>query len=182
MVKLDENIKEQNQKRFDMAKVNMSYTYIIDTLRAVFELGLILLLVNLVKNNTISIAIAIALFNYKSGIMTVIMEQISGFLDLAKDFNISCDRVFSILEEGTFKKEHFGSTHLKEVKGNFEFKNVSFGYNENNTVLDNISFKVNSGEMIGFVGRSGAGKTTIFNLLCKMYNVKSGEILIEMKI
>ena len=152
---------------------------ILILLRAVFELGLILLLIYLVQNKTISIAIAIALFNYKSGIMTVIMEQISGFLDLAKDFNVSCDRVFSILEEGTFKKEKFGNKHLKKVSGNFEFKNVSFGYNEKNLVLDNISFKVNSGEMIGFVGRSGAGKTTIFNLLCKMYDVKSGEILIE---
>ena len=179
ITKLEENVKEQNQKRLDMAKVNMSYTYIIDTLRAVFELGLILLLIYLVQNKTISIAIAIALFNYKSSIMTVIMEQISGFLDLAKDFNISCDRVFSILEEGTFEKEKFGNKHLKKVNGNFEFKNVSFEYNEKNLVLDNISFKVNSGEMIGFVGRSGAGKTTIFNLLCKMYDLKSGEILIE---
>ena len=45
--------------------------------------------------------------------------------------------------------------------------------------MDNLNFKVNAGEMIGFVGKSGSGKTTIFNLLCKMYNIQSGEILIE---
>ena len=179
MAKLDENIALQNQKRFDMSKVNMTYTYIIDTLKAVFELGLVILLIYLIKNNTITVAVAIALFNYKSGIMTLVMEHISGFLDLAKEFNISCNRVFSIIENKEFEKEHFGTKHLDKIEGNFEFKNVTFEYIENQPILRDLSFKINQGEMIGFVGKSGAGKTTIFNLLCKMYNVKSGKVLIE---
>ena len=179
IVKLDENITEQNQKRFEMSKISMTYKYIIQTLKAVFELRLVFLLVHLVKNNTISISIAIALFNYKSGIMTIVMEKVSALLDLTKSFNISCNRVFSILDDKTFEKEKFGHKHLNKVDGNFEFRNVSFGYNENEKVLDNLNFKVNAGEMIGFVGKSGSGKTTIFNLLCKMYNIQSGEILIE---
>lgn len=179
MTKLEENITEQNQKRFEMVKINMTYKYIIDTLKAVFELGLVILLIHLVQNNTITIAIAIALFNYKSGIMTVVIDKVSNLLELAKGFNISCNRVFSILDDGTFEKEKFGEKHLAKVVGNFEFRNVTFRYDENKKVLDNINFKVNAGEMIGFVGKSGAGKTTIFNLLCKMYNIQSGEILIE---
>ena len=179
MTKLEENITEQNQKRFEMAKISMIYKYIIQTLKAVFELGLVFLLIYLVKNNTISIPIAIALFNYKSGIMTVVMEKISALLDLTKGFNISCNRVFSILDDKTFEKEKFGNKHLNKVNGNFEFRNVTFGYDTNKLVLNNMNFKVNAGEMIGFVGKSGAGKTTIFNLLCKMYNIQSGEILIE---
>lgn len=179
MEKLDENITEQNQRRFEMAKISYIYTYIIDTLKVIFELGLVILLIYLVQNSTITIAIAIALFNYKSGIMTLVMEHVSSFLELTKDFNISCDRVFSILDDKIFEKEHFGEKHLEKISGNFEFKNVSFGYDENQLVLDNINFKIKSGEMIGFVGKSGAGKTTIFNLLCKMYSIQSGEILIE---
>lgn len=179
ITKLDENITKQNQKRFEMAKVNMIYTYIIDTLKAIFELGLVILLVYLINNNTITIAIAIALFNYKSGIMKLVMEHVSALLDQAKAFNISCDRVFSIIDNKIFKKEKFGTKHLEKVNGNFEFKNVIFRYDENNLVLDDLNFKINNGEMIGFVGKSGAGKTTIFNLLCKMYNIQSGEILIE---
>lgn len=179
MAKLDENITEQNQKRFEMAKVSYTYTYIIDTLKAIFELGLVILLIYLTQNSTITIATAIALFNYKSGIMSLVMEHVASFLEQAKDFNISCDRVFSIIDDKTFKKEHFGKKHLEKVSGNFEFKNVSFGYEKNHLVLENLNFKVKSGEMIGFVGKSGAGKTTIFNLLCKMYSVQSGEILIE---
>ena len=179
MVKLDENITLQNKRRLEMAKVNMIYTYIIDTLKTVFELGLVVLLVYLVRNNTISIAIAIALFNYKSGIMKLVMEHVSAFLDEAKDFNISCNRVFSIIDNDIFEKEKFGNKHLEKINGNFEFKNVTFSYDEKKKILDNLSFKIQSGEMIGFVGKSGAGKTTIFNLLCKMYDVQSGEILID---
>ncbi len=179
MSKLDENITQQNQKRFEMAKVNMIYTYIIDTLKAVFEFGLVILLIYLIKENTITIPIAIALFNYKSGIMKLVMEHVASFLDLAKDFNISSDRVFSIIDDKTFSKEKFGDKHLQKVYGNIELKDVSFGYNEDKLILNDINLKINSGEMIGIVGKSGAGKTTIFNLLCKMYSVKSGEIFIE---
>lgn len=179
ILKLDENITQQNQKRFEMAKVNMIYTYIIDTLKAVFEFGLVILLIYLIKENTITIPIAIALFNYKSGIMKLVMEHVSSFLDLAKDFNISSDRVFSIIDDKTFSKEKFGDKHLQKVYGNIELKDVSFGYNEDKLILNDINLKINSGEMIGIVGKSGAGKTTIFNLLCKMYSVKSGEIFIE---
>ena len=179
IIKLEKNITEQNEKRFEMAKINMIYKYIIETLKSVFELGLIALLIYLVQNNNVSIAIAIALFNYKSGIMTIVMEKVSNLLELAKEFNISCDRVFSILDEKTFEKEKFGKKHLTKIDGNIEFKNVSFEYIQGKKVLENLNLKINSGEMIGFVGKSGAGKTTIFNLLCKIYSINSGQILIE---
>ena len=179
MIKLEENILEQNQKRFEMVKINMMYKYIIDTLKAVFEFGLIILLIYLVQNNTISIAIAIALFNYKSGIMTTVMEKVSNLLDLTKSFNISCNRVFSILNDKSFEKEIFRNRHLSEIQGNVEFKNVTFGYTQENMILKNLNLKLNSREMIGIIGKSGAGKTTIFNLLCRMYTIKSGEILID---
>lgn len=158
MEKIKENITEQNQKRFEMVKINMKYKYIIDTLKAIFEFGLILLLIYLIQNNTISIAIAIALFNYKSGIMTTIMEQVSGLLELTKGFNISCDRVFSILDNKTFEKEKFGEKHLDKVDGNFEFRDVTFGYTKEKIVLKNLIFKISAGEMVGFVGKSGVRK------------------------
>jgi len=179
MLKLEDTITAQNQRRFEMGKISMIYTYIIDMLKAIFEFGLVLLLMYLIQNNTITIPIAIALFNYKSGIMKLVMEHVSSFLELAKDFNISCERVFRMIEHTDFEKEKFGTKHLANVSGNFEFKNVTFGYDANKPILSKLNFQVKSGEMIGFVGKSGAGKTTIFNLLCKMYPIQSGEILLE---
>ena len=179
MKKLEANIIDQNQKRFEMSKINRIYTYFIETLKAVFEFGLIILLVYLVKNQAITVAIAIALFNYKSGIMNLVMEHVSSLIDLSKDFNISCSRVFSIIDNKEFEKEKFGDIHIDKINGKIEFDNVTFSYDGKKDVLKNMSFEINPGEMVGFVGKSGAGKTTIFNLLCKMYDISEGNILLE---
>ena len=95
------------------------------------------------------------------------MGAIDELLIEVKSFNLSCSRVFSILENNEFQKEKFGTKHIDKIKGNFEFKNVSFSYQKNKKVLNNLTFKINENETVAFIGKSGAGKTTIFSLLCK---------------
>jgi ATP-binding cassette subfamily B protein len=68
---------------------------------------------------------------------------------------------------------------MPTVKGEIQFKNVSFGYEKNKPVIRNLSFLVKPKEKIGLVGKSGAGKTTIINLLCRFYEDYEGEILID---
>ena len=86
-----------------------------------------------------------------------------------------------MLDNKTFNKEKFGKDKIENIKGDFEFKNVCFSYNDDLEVLKNLSFKVKANTTVGFVGASGSGKTTIFSLLCKMYDINSGEILIDNK-
>ena len=148
-------------------------------LTPLFEFSLILLFVYLISSNYLTVAMAIALFSYRSRVMTNFMEAISLFLEEVNAFNLSFDRVFAILNNNTFKKERFGNDTIKDIKGDFEFKNVNFSYEDNIKVLDNISFKVDANTTVGFVGKSGTGKTTIFNLMCKMYDVDSGKITID---
>lgn len=100
-----------------------------------------------------------------------LMEEVRGF-------NLSCNRVFALFGDSEFGKETFGTKHIDKINGNFEFKNVYFSYG-NNPVLKNMSFKVKTNQTVAFVGKSGVGKTTIFSLLCKLYNVDSGNILID---
>ena len=107
-----------------------------------------------------------------------LMAKVGNLLSELKAFNLSCSRVFSLLDDKEFQKEKFGIKHLDKVNGDFEFKNVTFGYDERR-ILNDLSFKVNANETVGFVGKSGVGKTTIFNLLCKMYDVQKGDILID---
>ena len=111
--------------------------------------------------------------------MQSFMSSISDLLEEINCFNLSFERVFSLLDNKTFNKEKFGKKHLDKINGDFEFKNVSFSYENELKVLDNISFKVDANSTIGFVGKSGSGKTTIFNLMCKMYDINSGDILID---
>jgi len=75
------------------------------------------------------------------------------------------------LENGEFK--------IKPLKGDIKFKNVTFGYNKEKTILNNVSFYAKPGEKISFVGSTGAGKTTIISLLLRFYNIEDGEILYD---
>lgn len=177
--KLDNEIIQKNIKSYNRRKLNLSYSLLIKILSDIFIFTLIILLIILIKKNIISSAIAVALFTYKTNIMTNFMDNISLLLEEVKNFNISTSRVFAIIENKEFQQEKFSTNHLDNIQGNFEFKNVSFSYNDNSKVLNNMSFKINSGETVAFVGRSGAGKSTIFNLLGKIYDIDKGQILID---
>ena len=178
MKNLDEKIIIQNEKNFEMRNIDMNYNLLIGYVKAILEFLTVVVLIYLISNNVFVVAVGIALFNYKNALLIHFMDIISELLEECKNFNISSERVFSIINNKEFTKEEFGNNKIDKIDGNFEFKNVTFGYNEK-TVLDNISFKINSGTTTGIVGKSGAGKTTIFNLLCKLYNIKDGEILID---
>lgn len=178
MKNLDEKIVIQNEKHFEMRNVDMTYNLFIGYIKIFLEFIAVLLLIFLINNNTLSIAVAIALYNYRNTVLTNFRDIVSELLDECKNFNISAERVFAIVNNKEFKKEVFGDKTLGSIKGDFEFKNVSFGYNEN-LILKNLSFKIKNGSTTGIVGKSGSGKTTIFNLLCKLYNINDGEILID---
>ncbi len=180
MKNLDERIIIQNEKNFEMRNIDMNYNLFIGYIKMILEFIVVLLLVYLIKNNIITVAIAIALYNYKNTVLTNFMDIVSELLEECKNFNISSDRVFSIINNKEFKKEKFGKEEIENIDGNFEFKNVKFGYNEN-LVLRGLNLKIDSGNTYGIVGKSGSGKTTIFNLLNKLYNINSGSIYIDGK-
>lgn len=174
---LDSKIKESNSLGYKMQKTNLNYKLLIFSIRDLGEMISICLLVFLISRNIIDYAIALVLYNYCNNTGGAI-NVIGDLLEYIKDFNLSCDRVFSIIKSDEFKKEKFGKKKIDKINGNFEFKDVSFGYDDNK-VLDNLSFCVHANETVAFVGKSGAGKTTIFNLLCKMYDIDKGKITID---
>ena len=176
---LNENIKEKNRKHLAMRNIDISYNLVIDVLTEIFEFLLIIIFIYLIKSNKLSIAMAIALYSYRSRVMSNFMQNISLLSEEVNGFNLSFDRVFSILDNKEFKKEQFGKKKIKKINGDFQFKNVEFSYENGVKVLDNLSFKVEANTTVGFVGKSGSGKTTIFNLMCKMYNINSGTITID---
>ena len=178
MDNLEENIDNMSFKLFKMRNIEMDFNCLIGILQSIFEFLLVLILIYLIKDKKLLVASAIVLFSYRSRLLTNLMEKTGELLTEIKSFNISSNRVFAILGNKEFKKEKFGKIHLDNVNGNFEFKNVTFGYNEK-TVLKDLSFKIKANQTVAFVGKSGAGKTTIFSLLCKLYSVDQGEIKID---
>ncbi len=91
---------------------------------------------------------------------------------------VSSKRIFDLLdrEEVISSNEKIKDVHLK---GDVEFKNVWFAYNDDEYVLKNISFKINYGESVGFVGSTGSGKTSIINLINRFYDFQKGKILVD---
>ena len=176
---LNKQYKVSRQSVIDLRNVDINYNFIGDIIRAILELALMFLMIYLIKDKTLTVAMAIALYSYRYRLMYDVMEVISELLEEITGFNLSFERVFNLLDNKTFAKEEFGKDHIKKVDGNFEFKDVCFSYESEQDVLDHLSFKVDANTTVGFVGPSGAGKTTIFSLLCKLYNVDSGEILID---
>ena len=128
--------------------------------------------------NYLSIANFVIIYMYKDRLLEL-LSYCSYLIELTKKFNVAATRVFEIIDDEKFKKEIFGNKILDKINGDFEFRDVSFSYNEDKVVLKNINFKIHANETVAFVGKSGSGKSTIFSLLNRLYSIDSGEILID---
>ena len=91
----------------------------------------------------------------------------------------AAERVFDLLDEKEELKDAAGARVLSDPRGDVELRHVSFGYDPGRTILHDLSLKADAGRLIAIVGPTGAGKTTIINLLMRFYDVDSGEILVD---
>ena len=89
------------------------------------------------------------------------------------------ERIFETMDEKIEIADIEGAQDMPDIKGDVEFDNVTFSYEDGNVILDNVSYMVNRGSSIALVGPTGAGKTTIINLLSRFYDVQSGKVLID---
>lgn len=108
------------------------------------------------------------------------LNQIANKFNTLQMGMVAADRVFKVLDTTSNIEDH-GDGILENIKGNIEFKNVKFSYVDNEPVLKGVSFKVNAGETIAIVGSTGAGKSTIINLLNRLYDINFGNITIDSK-
>ncbi len=88
-------------------------------------------------------------------------------------------RVFEFLDEKEIEDESYKTNEISQINGDIEFKNVHFGYNEDKIIINDFSVKIKAGQKIAIVGPTGAGKTTMVNLLMRFYETTSGDILID---
>ena len=175
--KLDNQVDETIDSEFKINKTTNilgKLASLIDDLTSLFNISFY---VFLISKGSLTISNALVLYNYYSNISSF-GGYIGQIMDNINKFNISSERIKELFDNEKFTTETFGTKHIKKVKGKFEFKSVHFGYKKNE-VLKGVSFTVNPDETVAFVGKTGSGKTTIFNLLCKMYDIDKGEILID---
>ena len=107
------------------------------------------------------------------------LRHISPIINWASRSMTAAERVFEVIDSEPEQVDDGTLITLPELKGEVEFRNMTFGYDSHNPVLRNINLHVKSGEMIGLVGHSGAGKSTMINLICRFYTPDSGGIYID---
>lgn len=132
----------------------------------------------LVVRNTISLGIVASFISYSKEFTRPLNEIASTFNTLQSGI-AGAERVFQLMDEEEERKDGPDAIEVKKINGEVEFKNVSFEYKKGEEVLKDVSFKVEPGTNVALVGPTGAGKTTIVNLLTGFYEIEKGEILID---
>lgn len=134
----------------------------------------------LTMNNVISFGVIVAFMIYVR-LFTNPLSQIAQAMTSLQSTAAASERVFEFLDEGEMTSQEHLTKHLDKsnVKGQIEFKNVKFGYDEGRTIIKNFSLNAKPGQKIAIVGPTGAGKTTMVNLLMKFYEINDGDILID---
>lgn len=157
--------------------------------------GFIPKLMNMLNNASYAIIVGVGgLLSLKSGavsigVIVIFVEYSRQFTrplnDLSNQFNTllsaiaGAERVFEVLDEEREEVDEKTASTIKEIKGEVLFKQVSFSYESDKEILKDISFKVNPGETIALVGPTGAGKTTIIQLITRFYDATTGSILVD---
>ena len=136
----------------------------------------------LVMNNQTTFGVIVAFMIYIK-LFTNPLSRIAQSMTTMQSIAAAAERVYEFedAEELSDESKLKDTLDKSKVKGNIEFKNVKFGYDENKTIIKDFSAKVKHGEKIAIVGPTGAGKTTMVNLLMKFYEINSGDIIIDGK-
>ena len=147
-------------------------------LKTCLEVGSFVTCVILVYYNKVSLTFFIAMTYYIYRYMWLI-ENINDLTQNYQKFSVSISRVNDILENKLYDDIKYGNINLDKVKGIIEFKNVSFSYPKEDTTLKNFNLVIEPHKKIAIVGSSGQGKSTLFNLITRIFDVNEGSILID---
>lgn len=179
-----EEFKELNDKLFDAnSKSQFLSGMMMPIMGFVGNLGYVAVCIVgalLTMNNVISFGVIVAFMIYVR-LFTNPLSQIAQAMTSLQSTGAASERVFEFLDDVEMSNEDNITTKLDKtkVKGEIEFKNVKFGYDENRTIIKDFSVKVSPGQKVAIVGPTGAGKTTLVNLLMKFYEINSGDIIID---
>lgn len=175
--KVSGNLDELCNDTVGSIKVDSGYVFLRTIVVYAFTAVLIVLSIYFVKFDVIKVSSLIAIFMYKDRLFTSILYLAWTERQL-KEFALSAERIFEVIDHSKFNIEHYGNKRVNELSGKIEFKNVYFKY-EKDSVLKGVSFNIEPKDTVAIVGKSGSGKTTIVNLISKIYEVDKGSILLD---
>ncbi|GFN35290.1 ABC transporter ATP-binding protein [Tepidimicrobium xylanilyticum] len=180
--KVLEEFKRQNHVLRDVGvKAQIWSGYLMPLMNVISNIGFAVISIfggSLAVRGIISVGIIASFISY-SRQFTMPLNELASTFNMLQSGIAGAERVFEILDELEERKDREDAIQADHIKGEVEFRNVSFEYKKGEEVLKDISFKVKPGTNVALVGPTGAGKTTIVNLLTGFYEINKGEILID---
>jgi len=184
LLNITESFTDFSNKKFKYAlgieeKINFNrnlFRRVETALALIFEVVFMLFGVLFVEKAVLTLAGLLIIYIYR-GKIEKLVSGITNVKEFTADGEISATRIFEIIDG--YEKETFGDRELQNFSGNIQLKDVSFGYNKDVSVLNNLNMEFKNGEVTAIVGKSGAGKTTILNLIAKLYDINQGDILFD---
>ena len=176
--KTDQIIQDLGDVSYSWARTRSWFRLLNGNLRDLLDLGILLIGIYFITHNELEIATMLIILSYRGQIVSI-SSNLENFYDIIKQFELAAERIFEILEGEKYPKEIFGSKHISKIEGYITFKNVFFGYEDDDIVLKNINFQIHPNETVSFVGKSGSGKSAIFNLISALYKPSAGEITFD---
>lgn len=175
MSKIIKSIFNKSSKEIDIQKKFNIYTRL---LKSVLEVGVFVTCIILMYYDKVSLTFFISMTYYIYRYMWLI-ENINDLTQTYQKVIVSIERVNEMLENRLYKDDKFGTKQLKDVKGVVEFKNVTFNYPNEEVTLDNFNMTINPNQKVAIVGASGQGKSTLFNLITRIFDPIEGSISID---
>ena len=171
-------IKDIYKKSSDEIDIQRKFNIQTRLLKSILECGVFATCVVLLYYKMISLTFFVAMTYYIYR-YTWLIENINDLTQTYQKVSVSISRVNDILENRFFKDEEFGTKKIDNVTGIVEFKNVTFSYPDEDNILDKFNLVIEPHKKIAVVGASGQGKSTLFNLITRIFDPTSGEILID---
>ena len=150
----------------------------IDSISVVIRAAILLFGLVIFGTGNTTVGTIIAISSYAARFWQPIMNLGNIFNNFINNIAY-LERIFETLDEPVTVTDAENATKMPDIKGEVEFKNVTFSYEKDRPILKNVSFKVKPGESVALVGPTGAGKSTIVNLVSRFYNIDSGKVLID---
>ena len=166
------------EKERKLIKINRFYSFLERNAHGISDLLFLMIGCILYNRNLLTIPTFIIIYSYQGKVKNL-LSGVTNITEYNKKFEVASDRIFEIIDNDKFKKEHFGNIESGKMEGHIQFKNVTFGYDKKNIILNKLNFDIKPNEKVAFVGKSGAGKSTIFSLMAKLYHPTSGKILLD---
>ncbi len=197
---------DYRNKRYKMDIVDCNFWSTRNFIISIGSFAVLLLGVYLMDKGLLTLASFMIVYANRNSLWNVVYNA-GNLANTFVNIKVCHKRMFSLFDEDEFVTEHFGTVSAKNLTGEIEFRNVGFTFREyeyvdvsadankknkkkknakrekklvsENKIFDNLSFKIHPNTTVAFVGKSGSGKSTILNLISKMYEADSGEVLID---